>query len=76
MESLPNDLIMRIIREADGGRFTHAMKMKEVFQVIEGVRPMYYYEDGCGNQCPQYVYEDFMLIYEEDLESSDEEEDN
>tara|TARA_R110001632_G_scaffold161916_2_gene280277 strand:- start:291 stop:506 length:216 start_codon:yes stop_codon:yes gene_type:complete len=29
MDKLPNDIIMRIIREADGGRNTHKMKITE-----------------------------------------------
>jgi len=56
---LPNDIIMRIIREADGGRNTHKKKMNDIFEQILGTRPIYYYEDGEGNQCPQYVWEDF-----------------
>jgi hypothetical protein len=30
MENLPNDIIMRIIREADGGLHTHKKKWEEV----------------------------------------------
>jgi hypothetical protein len=75
-QHLPNELIMRIIREADGGRHTHKKKMKENFEMILGIRPIYYYEDGCGNQCPQFVYEDWDQGEEMDeFMTSDEEED-
>ena len=30
-QNLPNDIIMRIIREADGGRYTHKKKMNAIW---------------------------------------------
>ena len=34
MSLLPNDLIMKIIREADGGMNTHKRKMKDIHDII------------------------------------------
>ena len=34
MSLLPNDLIMKIIRTADGGRITHKKNMKPIFRVL------------------------------------------
>ena len=34
MSLLPNDLIMKIIREADGGKNTHKRKMKDIHNII------------------------------------------
>ena len=62
---LPNDIIMRIIREADGGHRTHKKKMNDIFEMILGTRPIYYYEDGEGIQCPQFLCEDFDICDED-----------
>jgi hypothetical protein len=35
MENLPNDIIMRIIREADGGRYTHKKKFTPILTEIK-----------------------------------------
>ena len=58
---LPNEIIFRIIREADGGRYTHQKKMmmkNGVFDMITGDAPIYLYRDGEENLCPQYIYEE------------------
>ena len=34
MSLLPNDLILKIIREADGGLNTHKRKMKDIYNII------------------------------------------
>lgn len=34
MTLLPNDLIMKIIREADGGKYIHKEKMKDIHGII------------------------------------------
>ena len=36
--SLPNNIIMRIIREADGGRVKHQKKFSETITYINGMR--------------------------------------
>jgi hypothetical protein len=41
MENLPNDIIMRIIREADGGRHTHKTKFLSCLGAIEEVGSYY-----------------------------------
>tara|TARA_R110000796_G_scaffold218659_1_gene334602 strand:- start:105 stop:386 length:282 start_codon:yes stop_codon:yes gene_type:complete len=37
---LPNDIIMRIIREADGGRDTHKKKFAETLARLDEVQPL------------------------------------
>tara|TARA_R100001015_G_scaffold14532_1_gene6667 strand:+ start:7510 stop:7818 length:309 start_codon:yes stop_codon:yes gene_type:complete len=37
-KDLPNDIIIRIIKEADGGLSTHKKKMKETISIIERCR--------------------------------------
>ena len=37
-KDLPNDIIIRIIKEADGGLSTHKKKMKETLSIIERCR--------------------------------------
>ena len=41
MENLPNDIIMRIIKEADGGRYTHKTKFLSCLGAIEEVGSLY-----------------------------------
>ena len=38
MDKLPNDIIMRIIREADGGRPAHEKKFNQTLFQIESAR--------------------------------------
>ena len=38
MDKLPNDIIMRIIREADGGRPAHEKKFNQTLAQIESAR--------------------------------------
>ena len=69
---LPNEIIFRIIREADGGRYTHQKKMMMkdgVFDMITGLSPIYLYPDAYNNLCLQYVWEDFPM---DDSDSEDE----
>jgi len=57
---LPNDLVMDIIKLADGGLTTHKGKFNIILQQIIGQLPIYQYEDGAGNtDCPMYVWEEF-----------------
>ena len=35
MDKLPNDIIMRIIREADGGRYQHKIYLKKVLENLK-----------------------------------------
>ena len=72
MNNLPTDIILRIIREADGGRYTHQKKMMMkdgVFDMITGLSPIYLYPDAYNNLCLQYVWEDFPM---DDSDSEDE----
>ena len=57
---LPNCLIMKIIKEADGGRSTHKLKFKAVLANITQMEPV-----GCGE--PQ-----FANLYESPWEGSEE----
>ena len=41
MEGLPNDIIMRIIREADGGLHTHKRKFLSSIQAINEVAEVF-----------------------------------
>jgi hypothetical protein len=41
MTQLPNDVIMKIIQMADGGRATHKIRLKRVLNSIEGVGEEY-----------------------------------
>ena len=60
MNNLPNDIIMNIIRIADGGKYTHQRKMKSTLNIILNVEPAYYYEDGEGRtDCPMFLCEIF-----------------
>ena len=60
MENLPHDIIMNIIRIADGGKYTHKRKMKHTFDIIVNNAPVYYYEDGGGRKdCPMFLCELF-----------------
>ena len=45
---LPNDLIFKIIKEADGGRYTHKQKLKKVHQEMKDIiaRSMSNYQEG------------------------------
>ena len=57
-KNLPNDLIMRIIREADGGLYTHKkkarMSIKEI-QIVGSIYRMKWDEcrssERCGEEC-------------------------
>tara|TARA_R110002012_G_scaffold238140_1_gene411915 strand:+ start:63 stop:296 length:234 start_codon:yes stop_codon:yes gene_type:complete len=69
---LPNNLIMDIIRMADGGLYTHKKKLNIILQQIHNKIPIYYYKDGMGNDCPQYFGEDWGI----DWGSDDEEEED
>ena len=40
-KNLPNDLIMRIIREADGGLYTHKKKARMSIKEIQSVGSLY-----------------------------------
>ena len=55
---LPNDIIMNIIRQADGGLHKHKLKMNILFLQIRGRHPIYYYKDDNDDECPQYIYEE------------------
>ena len=48
---LPNDIIMRIIREADGGHRTHKKKMNDIFEMI------------LGSICDQYCDDDRIYAF-------------
>lgn len=45
---LPNSLILKIIQEADGGRYTHKLRLKQVHQEMRDIiaRSMNNYQDG------------------------------
>lgn len=62
MQGLPNDIIMNIIQLADGGRFEHKKKMRKIFSQITNNEPIYRYEDGCGEMCPYFWYEEVSHI--------------
>lgn len=67
MENLPNDIIMKIIRIADGGKYTHQQKFKSSLNIILNNDPVYFYEDGEGNKdCPMFLCEIFNQDDEED----------
>ena len=70
---LPNDLIMDIIKSADGGLYTHKKKLNVILQQIHNQIPIYYYKDGAGNICPQYFAEDWAMDEEEEYDSSEDE---
>ena len=72
MTKLPNNIIMNIIRMADGGLNTHKNKMNVIFEQIIGKRPVHWFEDGCvpPNLCPNY----FPAIDDSEDVSDDEEE--
>ena len=56
MENLPNDIIMRIIREADGGRHTHKIKFSETLVQIEMGRAMadeWFLDPECPDTDPE-----------------------
>ena len=77
MTKLPNEIIMNIIRMADGGLNTHKTKMNVIFEQIRGVEAIYWYEDDCvpPNLCSNY----FPAIddsEEDDSESEEEDEEN
>ena len=59
MTKLPNNIIMNIIRMADGGLNTHKTNMKSIFEQVIGKRPVHWFEDGCvpPNLCPMFLYE-------------------
>jgi len=48
-KNLPNDLIMKIIRESDGGINTHKMKMKPLIDHINQVRVEWARAQGAWN---------------------------
>ena len=55
---LPNDIIMNIIRQADGGLHKHKHKMNHAFLQITGRDPISYFTDGEGNDdCPYFIWE-------------------
>ena len=55
---LPNDIIMSIIRLADGGHHTHKTLMSGAFDMITGDSPISFFEDGAGNtDCPFFIWE-------------------
>lgn len=58
---LPNDIIMKIVKEADGGLTTHKKKFSGVLETIESSKPLYWFVDGCGHLCPYFMWE---KIYE------------
>ena len=71
---LPNNLIMDIIRMADGGLQTHKKKLHVILQQFRNEIPIYEYEDGAGNtDCPMYIWEQFDGARSE---SEEEEEDD
>jgi len=58
---LPNDIIMKIVKEADGGITTHKKKFSGVLETIESNRALGWFVDGCGHLCPYFMWE---KIYE------------
>ena len=55
MGSLPHDLIMRIVREADGGKYAHKLKLNKV--LAEFHKPSIVEDNGAGLQCPEFLNE-------------------
>ena len=49
-KDLPNDIIIRIIKEADGGLSTHKKKMKETLSIIE----------RCRISADEYIIEEYL----------------
>tara|TARA_R100000664_G_scaffold28350_1_gene39546 strand:- start:255 stop:635 length:381 start_codon:yes stop_codon:yes gene_type:complete len=49
-KDLPNDLIIRIIKEADGGLSTHKKNMKETLSIIE----------RCRRAADEYIIEEYL----------------
>jgi len=49
-KDLPNDLIIRIIKEADGGLSTHKKNMKETLSIIE----------RCRRTADEYIIEEYL----------------
>ena len=74
MTKLPNEIIMNIIRMADGGLNTHKNKMNVIFEQIRGVEAIYWYEDDCvpPNLCSNY----FPAIDDSEEDDSEEEDDD
>tara|TARA_R110000824_G_scaffold334648_1_gene521233 strand:+ start:415 stop:642 length:228 start_codon:yes stop_codon:yes gene_type:complete len=67
MEGLPNDIIMRIIREADGGRYTHTIKFSETLVQIErgGRMADEWFLDP---DCPDVLEDDWLRVFYEACE--------
>jgi len=50
MSQLPNDIIMRIVREADGGKNAHKLKLNKVLAE-------YHKPSIVNDECPEYLNE-------------------
>ena len=55
MASLPHDLIMRIVRQADGGKNAHKLKLNKV--LAEFHKPSDVNDNGAGVLCPEFLNE-------------------
>ena len=55
--TLPNDIILKIIKEADGGLNTHKKKFASILQTITGNIPSHWFIDGRGVECPYFWWE-------------------